>query len=157
MVLLKWYFVHTSKTLGRWGSVVEARSCQWQHPTVSLFCIVLDVTRYQCTILSGYNYGFEEPVDYILILRSQRASSRGPGSCMIPPINPVGVWKRKTRISHGILQCQAFSNDFVSNVKPSSKNYNKIHVDVWNMWLLFWLHCGNLQQDFTLVPQRKWQ
>lgn len=38
-----------------------------------------------------------------------------------PPINPFGVWSRKTRISHGILQCQAFSNDFVSNVKPSSK------------------------------------
>lgn len=121
MVLLKWYFVHASKTLGRWGSVVEARSCQWQHPTVSLFCIVLDVTRYHCTILSGYNYGFEEPVDYILIWRSQRASSRGPGCCMISPINPFGVWNRKTRISHGILQSQAFSNDFVSNVKPSSK------------------------------------
>lgn len=30
-----------------------------QHPTVSLLCILLDVTRYQCTILSGYEHGFD--------------------------------------------------------------------------------------------------
>lgn len=41
------------------GQLRKARSCQWQHPTESLPCILLDVARYQCTILSGYDRGFD--------------------------------------------------------------------------------------------------
>lgn len=145
MVLLTWYLVHTSKTFGG-DQLAVCRSVEKgkKLSVTASYCIsTLYFTG--CDKISMYHivrlwpwlwhltlsgivgvWPSREPWITIWSRAQAEPSSTGPGCCMIPH-KSFGVWSRWTRISHGILECQAFSNDFVWNVKHSSEAKKKIN------------------------------